>query len=414
MNARFLVALFCLCLFVTPVTHADTGPDLLTRLESAATADAAWEVYRARASFKDVSGLPPRPSATTTMLDRVVWQEAFFRTLWDAGHIFLKRFPGDPRRWDVTRDFYLFGFINDHSHTPEQRAAIERVTPAAERAVRRAEVDRMVAALRASPDSPAKIRLMLDLYHEDSPLTRYFRKLPEELAAGRAPDASPLLKMADEIASKYPDAEEWEGGLVFRFEQALRGARMSDERIITAMEPLVGSQRKGIREIASLYVANRRLVGKTPEVAFTALDGRAVDLKQMRGKVVLIDCWATWCGPCKAELPNLKRVYAAYHDKGLEMIGLTAERVPLKQEDTPEEKAKKIEAARKALADFVVQEQMPWPQHFSELGFRNPFYAQFGVTAIPLAVLIDRDGKVITTDTQGEKLEPAVRRALGL
>ncbi len=155
-------------------------------------------------------------------------------------------------------------------------------------------------------------------------------------------------------------------------------------------------------------------MAKPLELAFTAADGRPVDLKSLRGKVVLIDFWATWCGPCIAELPNVKRVYEAYHAKGFEVIGISLENGRLLPADTAEQTAAKLAAARQVLTDFTAKEKMPWPQHFDGKYWKNEFAVQFGIGAIPAMFLLDQEGRVVSTNARGPMLEQEVKRLLKL
>jgi thiol-disulfide isomerase/thioredoxin len=149
-------------------------------------------------------------------------------------------------------------------------------------------------------------------------------------------------------------------------------------------------------------------------IAFTAVDGREVDLTQLRGQVVLVDFWATWCAPCIAELPHLKKMHAEYREHGFEIIGITLENSRLRPDDTDEQAAAKLAAARERLLDFVARNDLPWPQHFDGRHFRNEFALQFGINAIPAIFLFDREGNLAAADIRGEALETEVRRLLDL
>ena len=137
------------------------------------------------------------------------------------------------------------------------------------------------------------------------------------------------------------------------------------------------------------------VVGETMDLKFTALDGKEVDLAKLKGKVVLVDFWATWCGPCMMELPNVKKAYAQYHDKGFEILGVSL--------DSDKEK---LEATLKA-------KEMTWAQCFDGKGWKNDVAKKFGIRSIPATFLIGKDGKIAAVGLRGDALISTVGEQLG-
>jgi thiol-disulfide isomerase/thioredoxin len=121
-------------------------------------------------------------------------------------------------------------------------------------------------------------------------------------------------------------------------------------------------------------------LSKPLDLKFTAVDGRQVDLAKMRGKVVLIDFWATWCPPCKVIAPDILAAYKKYHSEGFEVIGVS------------------VDSDKQGLLDYVKKEGVPWPQYFDGNGIDNEITSRFGIEEFPTLWLIDKKGVVVTTN----------------
>ncbi|HEX6961800.1 MAG TPA: TlpA disulfide reductase family protein [Lacipirellula sp.] len=142
------------------------------------------------------------------------------------------------------------------------------------------------------------------------------------------------------------------------------------------------------------------LLGNEMEISGELLSGGKVDWESFsKDKVVLVDFWATWCGPCRAEIPNVLDMYEKYHDKGFEVLGVSLDRTP--------EDAKK----------YVAQNKLPWdslfPSNEEERFWNHPLVEYYGISGIPTAILVGKDGKVVHMNARDENLREALQRLLG-
>lgn len=138
------------------------------------------------------------------------------------------------------------------------------------------------------------------------------------------------------------------------------------------------------KKIADLDAVN--VGGIAPNIELPTPDGKTFSLKSLRGKVVLLDFWASWCGPCLAELPNVKALYEKYHDKGLEILGVS------------------LDDNKEKWTNMIAKKGMPWHHVSSLKGWTCPVAKRYNVTGIPRMYILDAEGRIIAQDLRGEAL----------
>lgn len=148
-----------------------------------------------------------------------------------------------------------------------------------------------------------------------------------------------------------------------------------------------------------LLGASRRLgiIGQPLQLHGQTVDGQDFDIASLKGKVVLVDFWATWCTHCLEELPELKEAYKSYHEQGFEIVGIS------------------VDDDRDDLERFLKKQRLPWATlHDAEAGSEHPAAIHYGITAYPTSFLVDRDGRVVAVDLQGRKLIRKLDRLCGV
>ena len=135
---------------------------------------------------------------------------------------------------------------------------------------------------------------------------------------------------------------------------------------------------------------------EAPDISMKDPDGNIRKLSDLRGKVVLLDFWASWCGPCRQENPNVVRLYKKYHDKGFEIYSVSLDK----------EKGKWLKA--------IKDDGLEWPNHVSDLnGWTSSGGKTYGIMSVPNTTLIDRDGKIIARNLRGSDLERKLQEVFG-
>jgi len=215
------------------------------------------------------------------------------------------------------------------------------------------------------------------------------------LSSGDAKAAEGLVQKTTAMLTADPDDIQTAGlamQLAGAFEHMPGGEAVAAAAYRSFGPAMAKSTNEQIQKMGESFAGTLRrlsLPGHPMEIRGTLLNGQPFDQKTLAGKIVLVDFWATWCGPCVAEIPNVLEQYEKYHKDGFEVVGIS------------------LDQEREALEKFVAEQKLPWPILFEEPkgdGWQHPLATFYGISGIPTVVLIGRDGNVITLDARGEKL----------
>jgi thiol-disulfide isomerase/thioredoxin len=330
-----------------PAALVPPATNLLTHSLAAKEPDAAWDELQAASSR-------PEPPAAWQAKEPSQKEMADFLmpyalALMDKAKDFYTRFPKDShtiearkQELEMTGVAVTLGATNQQARldTAEKTLLADPTLSEDDRfSIRQSDVERAAQAKTSEGEAAATAELEKGI----RALQKEFPKRPE------------IMQLLLEIAS---DADNEKARTILQ--EITNSAAASDE----------------IKQSAAGELKKLDSVGKPVDLHFTAVDGREVDLSKMKGKVVLIDFWATWCGPCVAELPHVKEAYDKNHPNGFEIIGVS------------------LDKEKGDLTEFVSSHKMEWPQYFDGQGWENKFAGQFGITSIPAMWLIDKKGNL--------------------
>ncbi len=241
---------------------------------------------------------------------------------------------------------------------------------------------------QAANDTVTTNKLMKDLTAFEDKKTKYSEEFMKENPKAYI---SLLLMKQQAMAGKksYPELKKQYDALDEDLKKLKEGKELSEA---------IENMKKAEEKTAQLKKNETNVaIGKTaPDFSAPAPDGKTVSLKQSLGKVTLIDFWASWCGPCRQENPNVVAMYNELHSKGLNIIGVSLDR--------PNEGDK----WKKAIAD----DKLTWIQVSNLLEWNDPIAQQYGVQGIPATFLLDATGKIVAKNLRGEELKAKIKELL--
>jgi thiol-disulfide isomerase/thioredoxin len=218
-------------------------------------------------------------------------------------------------------------------------------------------------------------------------------KKPEDQAQRRAEAQQSWLKSLADFVDAHPSAEDtpdamWQIAMAEEFAGKLPQAVDWYRRLAT--------QKKGTPAADKATGAIRRLElkGKPFALSGASLSGSPINTAAYRGKVLLVVCWATWCEPCKADLPQIRALYKQYKARGFEVLGVCLD-IPggTRQEQVAQ------------LQKYVTQADMPWPHLYEPGGLDSPPAVQYGIITLPTMFLIDPKGEVLSRNSSVQELK---------
>lgn len=269
---------------------------------------------------------------------------------------------------DKAKEFYT-KFPAHAKASEAQRMELQLLSVAVQLGVtnRQAAFDALQEKRLSDPTLPADEKF-------DMRAQRIVKMLMDEESTNRVPLLAKAEKATRELQEEFPKREESAEILLMIAQGYLDADEIGKARVVT--EDVAKKASGDAKEQAQTQLRKLNLVGKPFELKFTDLNGKEQSIKDYAGKVVLVDFWATWCGPCRAALPEVKEIYTKYHPKGFEILAISFD----KDKDT--------------LKKFIAEESLPWPQYFDGLAWENKIGAKYEISSIPTVWLIDKKGNL--------------------
>lgn len=278
------------------------------------------------------------------------------------------------------RDFYT-RFPND-ARVPEAKSREKEMLGKAER------LGNVKARVRLDEIDDARLKASSTPENEcfEIRLARLQRETRHQMTNGMDTALDVYAQGARQLNKDFPNREE-------PYEMLLAVAmKSSDEKArVLAREIVEGNAPETLKEGARALLKQMDLLGKPLNLKFTALDGREVDISKMKGKVVLVDFWATWSGPYVAAWPERKTACEKWQSKGCAIVGIS------------------FDKEKETLETFLAKEKVTWPQYFDGRGWKNRIGLENGIKILPALWLVDKKG-ILRDQNAADHLEQKVEK----
>ena len=322
----------------SPVTAA---PDPAAEVAKLKTADELFAYVNSHATVEDIQPDDSLPREEQIAQVRKL-VDAKIAALRPAIDTFLKDYPKDPRHYEVALQRIFFLKDVENVSDEESNKMLHEVAEAAD----------------ATPNARHRARgvLLQNDLEEVDPVKGLTPALEKELS---------------DYEKDFPDDESGKDLVTLRVRLLQATA---PDKLAATLESVAKSPNKSSADAARDQLA---LLTQPLDLKFdSATDGQPVDFAKLRGKVVLLDFWATWCGPCMQKLPEIQKINDKYKDKGLQLIGIS------------------LDQDKAALLKITKSKKMDWPEYFDGMGWESAVGTRFGVQSIAAAWLVDKQGLV--------------------
>ena len=328
-----------------PTPAATPSPEILADVAAHdKTADDLWAYIKKYSNTDDLENIDPTLDQDAKMAKAREVIKDKVAHLRPAVDEMLKKYPTDPHRWDA-KLLRVF-FLKDEDGITDE------------------EADKTFHEIADAPDASQDAK-------------RQARGVLLQGMLEKADPATGLTPEIDKALSAYekdfPDDPVGSQFVTLR----VKMLQNAPDKIDAELKTLARSPNKATADAATKQLAMRT---QPVDLKFTALDGNEIDLTKLRGKVVLLDFWATWCGPCMAKLPEIQAINKKYQEKDFQLIGISLD----------EDKA--------ALEKTVKAKEITWPEYFDGKGWQSDVGTKFGVEAIPASFLVDKKGLLHAVD----------------